>query len=277
MGTPHATYDLGSPPALALMRRILILGGGDVGSAVAHRLHLAQFEVLICERPSSTHLRRGMAFTDALFDGSALLEGVSAHWQSDVAAVCACWAEKSAIPMVTLPEAQLLESVRFDVIIDATMRRELLHADLRPLAPLTIGLGPGFAPGRNCHVAIETQWGESMGRVLRDVPAATRSGGPRKLDGVSRERFVFAEEPGQWHTHAQLGQCVAPGEVIGELAGQPIRAPIGGTLRGLARDGVAIAASGHLAEIDPRVTPEVNGLSERPLAIALGVMSVLGF
>lgn len=256
-------------------RRILVLGGGDVGSAVAHQLFREHFGVLISERPVSTHLRRGMAYTDALFEGRALLEGVEARLQPDVDAVCSCWATEQAIPVVTMPESELLSSLRFDVLVDATMRREPLRADLRGLAPLAIGLGPGFTPGCNCHVAIETQWGESMGQVLRDVPAAPRAGGPRALDGVSRERFVLAPSTGQWHTRTQLGQHVARGDVIGELDGLEIHTPLDGALRGLARNGVAVRMGGHLAEIDPRSVPEVRGLGERPLAIARGVLSVL--
>jgi xanthine dehydrogenase accessory factor len=254
--------------------RVLVLGGGDVGSAVAHRLHEAGWQVLISERSGSAHARRGMAFTDALFDGSAMLAGVEASRQSDIAGILACWAAARSIPIVTLPEGELIAQLRFAVIVEATMRRHV-PPDLRSHAPLAIGLGPGHVPGRNCHIAIETQWGEAMGKVLHGEPAAARSGGPRALDGVTRERFVTAGRTGTWRARTMLGERVAAGAVLGELEGEAIRAPIAGTLRGMARDGVRVQCGHRVIEVDPRALPEVHGLGERPRAIAAGVAQAL--
>ena len=255
--------------------RVLIIGGGDVGSAIAHVLFRSGFAVVISERQQSTHARRGMAFTDALFDGSALLEGIEARWLPDVAAVEDCWKDGSFIPLTTVPETQLLAMLRFDVVVDATMRRNRIPPDLRSPGATAVGVGPGYSPGVNCDVAIESQWGESMGRVLRDSPAAERSGGPRALDGVTRERFAKAPLDGVWHTRATLGQVVRAGDVLGQLEGELITAPISGHLRGLAHDGVRVMRGQVLLEVDPRATPQVHGLGERPFAIARGVAEAL--
>lgn len=257
-------------------RRVLVLGGGDVGSAVAHQLFRAGARVLICDRPRSTHARRGMAFTDALYDGTAVLDGVEAQWCADVAAVQVCWSAGRVLPIVSVPEDGLLQALRFDVLVEATMRRIRPDLDLRTLAPMAIGIGPGHVPGGNCHIAIETQWGDAMGRVLHDAPAAARSGGPRALDGVTRERFVVAARRGTWRTHAQLGARVSAGELLGHIDGLAVHAPIAGTLRGLTRDGVLVLADQRILEVDPRSAPEVRGLGERPRAIAAGVAQALG-
>jgi xanthine dehydrogenase accessory factor len=257
-------------------RRILVVGGGDVGSAVACELFRQGMQVLIAERTVSSHARRGMAFTDALFDGSAMLEGVLGLRVADVPAVHACWNTAAAIPIATMPESQLASAIGFQAVVEATMRRWTQTPDLRAMAALTIGLGPGYAPGGNCHIAIETQWGVDMGRVLRDQPAAERSGGPRALAGVTRERFVSAPDTGVWRTSTTLGQPVRAGDEIGRIATLSIRAPIDGYLRGVARDGVEVHAGQCLLEVDPRATPEITGLGERPRAIARGVVEALG-
>lgn len=262
-------------PRSAASVRALVLGGGDVGSAVAHALFRRHASVLIAERLRSAHARRGMAFTDALFDGHATLDGVAARYLHDLPAVEACWRQRDCVPIVTLAEELLAATYRFDVLIEATMRREPVRADRRGAAGYVIGLGPGYMPGINCHAAIETQWGTSMGEVLHDRPAAPRAGGPRALDGVTRERFVPAAAAGRWRTTAALGQTVQPGDVLGHLEGQPVRAPIAGTLRGLSRDGVEVLAGARLVEVDPRRKPEIRGLGERPLAIARGVLAAL--
>jgi xanthine dehydrogenase accessory factor len=262
-----------SAPTAAI--QILIRGGGDVGSAVAHVLFRRGAKVLICELTRSPHARRGMAFTDALFDGSATLEGVVAQWVPDVAAVRDCWREGGRVPLITMAESLLTAAIRFDVVIDATMRRESVRQDLRPMSACTIGLGPGYIPGVNCHIAIETQWGEAMGQVLHDRAAAVRSGGPHPLDGVTHERFVPAHASGVWRTNAVLGQSIRAGELVGQLGDEAVRAPIDGHLRGLTRDGVAVVAGQRLVEVDPRSAPETAGLGERPLAIAAGILSAL--
>jgi xanthine dehydrogenase accessory factor len=256
-------------------RKVLILGGGDVGSAVAHVLFRRGLRVLICERPRSAHARRGMAFTDALFDGRAMLEGVQARCLPDMPAVEACWAAADAVPIVTIPESVLIAASHFDVIVNATMKRTSEPLDLRPLAGFSVGLGPGYAPGHNCDVAIETQWGPTMGQVLRDQPAAVRSGGPHPLAGVTRERFAIAPCAGTWKTAAVLGQQVRAGDPLGQLGEHSICAPIDGQLRGLVRDGVEVLSEQRLIEVDPRAEPQVAGLGERPLAVANSVAEIL--
>jgi xanthine dehydrogenase accessory factor len=264
------------PRARPTDRRVLIIGGGDIGSAVAHILFDCGLKVVICERQRSSHARRGMAFTDSLFDGRSTLAGVDARLEADLPGILARWEAGDAIPITTTPEALLAAAMRFDVVVDATMRRDHEPPDQRALTDLFIGLGPGYEPGRNCHVAIETQWGLSMGSVLRDRSAAVRSGGPRALAGVTRERFAVAPCSGKWHTTAALGQALRAGDPVGQLGGHLILAPISGHLRGLSRDGVEVMAGQRLLEVDPRPMPEINGLGERPLAIAAGVAEALG-
>ena len=59
--------------------RIVVLGCGDVGSAVARRLFLQGANVVLADVEAPAHPRRGMAFADAWFDGTATLEGVVAQ------------------------------------------------------------------------------------------------------------------------------------------------------------------------------------------------------
>jgi len=258
------------------IERVLVVGGGDIGSAIAHSLFRRGIRVLVSERERSPHSRRGMAFTDALFEGQASLDGVTARWQPDLAGVRECWQRLDAVPVVTLPEESLISSLAFDAIVEATMRRYQAPPDLRSLAPCTIGVGPGYMPGENCHVAIETQWGPAMGKVLRDRAPASRSGGPVALAGVTRERFAIAPAAGIWRTGLSLGQRVEAGEELGRLGQQQVRVPISGYVRGLSRDGVQVPAGQRVAEVDPRDEPQVFGLGERPRAIAEGVVLALG-
>ena len=56
--------------------KVVVRGAGDIGSAVAHRLF--REACVIHEGPKPTTTRRGMAFSNAIFDGRASLDGIDA-------------------------------------------------------------------------------------------------------------------------------------------------------------------------------------------------------
>jgi len=127
------------------MLRILVLGVNDVASAVAWLLWSEGKKVVLGSEPMPTVTRRGMAFADAVFDGTAVLEGVRAQRVDTVEAAEALLATRAAIPVfVGWVVEELVGVVRPDVLVDARMRKRVRPESLRGLAPLTIGLGPGF-------------------------------------------------------------------------------------------------------------------------------------
>lgn len=258
-------------------QRILVLGAGDVGSAVAHRLFMYGADVVLADIPAPAHTRRGMAFTDAWFDGTATLEGVVALLVAEANDLDAQLTVMDAIPCTSAPPARAAAELRPHALVDARMRKRSVPEDLRALAPVVVGLGPGFTPGSNCTLAIETAWGDRLGKVLSQESASQLAGEPRALDGVGRERFVYTQAAGLWQTQARIGDTVSAGMLVGTLNGQPLLAPLVGALRGLSHDGVAVQAGQKLVEIDPRVQPDTHGLGARPSTIARGVGLALGF
>lgn len=256
--------------------RILIRGSGDVASAVAHRLFVLGHAVLIHEHSQPTHIRRGMAFTDAVFDGKAGLQGVWAKCpreREDVQRMLACG---RAIPVCTGPLEEALDLMHPDVLVDARMKKRSLPEAQIGLAPLTIGLGPNFSAGVNVDIAIETAWGESLGRILHAGTTQPLEGEPRPIDGLGRERCVYAEEPGVLHTRVGIGDWVEAGEAVARINGRVICAPVSGHVRGICHDAVAVPAGGKILEIDPRRDKAgVFGLGERPLRIAEAVLHAL--
>jgi xanthine dehydrogenase accessory factor len=57
---------------------VLVRGVGDVGSAVAVVLFRAGYSVAMHDDPAPSTPRRGMAFADAVFDGWATLDSLTA-------------------------------------------------------------------------------------------------------------------------------------------------------------------------------------------------------
>ena len=144
------------------------------------------------------------------------------------------------------------------------------------LAPLTIGLGPNVVAGETTHLAIETQWGEDLGKVLRAGATRALGGEPRSFDGHGRDRFVYAPVAGVLRTSAAIAQRVRAGEVVATIGDEPLAAPLDGILRGLTHDGVEVQRGTKVLEVDPRGDPsKVVGLGPRPLRIAEGVLRAI--
>ena len=126
---------------------------------------------------------------------------------------------------------------------------------------------------RTADVVIETMWGDRLGVILREGCALPLGGEPRAIEGVGRERIVYAPVAGLLRSDLQIGEPVAVGAVVATIDGTPLHAPISGTLRGLTRPGVLVVRGDKVLEVDPR-PPEragFSGLGERPRRIADGV------
>lgn len=255
------------------MRRIVIRGTNDVASAVAHRLFLAGDAVVLQDGPQPTTTRRGMAFADAVFDGRATLAGVVAIRVADPAGLAPLLAACASIPVVVADVPAVLAAVRPEVLVDARMRKRAQPEPQRGLAPLVIGLGPNFVAGENVDLAVETSWGEDLGRVVTHGATFPLEGEPRPLAGRGRDRYLYAPVTGIFRTRCRIGEAVRAGEVVAHLDGVPLQAPLAGVLRGLTRDGVPVAAGTKVVEVDPRGPGAVvAGIGERPGRIADGVL-----
>lgn len=257
------------------MKAALVLGAGDVGSAVAHALHSAGFAVAIADGAEPAHPRRGMAFADAFWDGSAELAGLRAVLARDEVALGRILDAREAVTATSLPAAKVLAVRPFAALVDARMRKRAVPPDVRGLTPLSVGLGPGFVAGVNCDVAVETSW-EALGQVVHAGATLPLRGEPRPIDGIGRERALYAPQAGLFRTARRIGDTVAAGAIVAELDGLPLRAPLAGVLRGLVRDGVRVAAGAKVVEVDPRGDPRLCfGIGERPGRIASAVRAVL--
>lgn len=259
------------------MARVLVRGTGDIGSAVAHALALAGHVVVLHDEPHPPHPRRGMAFTDALFDGTATLESLLAKRApapADLPPMMACG---HAVPATDAPFDKTLRLVEPDVLVDARVRKHDAVEPLAGRAPFTVGLGPGFVAGEHADVVIETGWGGDLGRAIRKGAARDYGGEPRDLGGHGRERFVYAPAKGRFRTELAIGASVAEGQVVARIGTLAILAPFAGVLRGLTHDGAQVAVGTKVVEVDARADPRAAfGIGERPRRIAAGLLEVIG-
>lgn len=234
-----------------LDRFAVILGTNEIASAVAVLLRKGGYGVVLSHDPLPPVIRRKMAFHDALFDDAISVAGIAAQ-RADTGLEIRTGLGRA--PGVLVTELGLLDLIvlrGLDLLVDARMQKYLTTPDLRRLAQLTIGLGPGFCGGDNCDVAIETR-PDKAGQVIRQGPTDPPDGISRRLGNHGGERFVRSEFPGRWQTAIEIGARVFKDFVVGHLGNVPVRAPFDGILRGIVRDGTEIPAGVKLLEIDPR-------------------------
>lgn len=257
----------------ARTERVLVRGIGDVGSAVAHCLFSAGYAVVIHDGPTPTTSRRTMAFTDAVFDGRAELAGLTAARVDDLSALDAILSARQVIPVTVGDFDATLNALRPAVLVDARMRKRARPEIQRGLASLTIGLGPNFVAGEMVDLAVETSWGDGLGKIITHGPTRPLAGEPRPIAGHTRDRFVYAPVAGVFRTDHRIGAPVRAGEVVARIGDSPLTAPLSGILRGLTHDGVPVEAGTKAIEVDPRGdAATISGIGERPMRIADGVL-----
>lgn len=246
-----------------------------MASGVAHRLHRGGMRVCLTEVARPLAVCRGVAFSEAVFDGTKEIMGVTAELaEATSEAIGAVW-RRGNIPVVVDPAAAIKERLRPDVLIDALMAKKNTGTQIGD-APLVIGLGPGFQAGQDVHLVVETSHEYNLGGIITSGRAEANTGNPVMVGGLARERVVWADRPGVFTTDNNIGDTVTAGQVVGQLDGRPVAAPLGGMLRGLLRDGVTVVKGAKLIEVDQVNDPQICGfIADKIRVIADGVLTAI--
>jgi xanthine dehydrogenase accessory factor len=253
---------------------ILIRGGGEMASGIAHRLHQSRMKVLITEVATPTAVRRTLAFAEAVYLGSQTVENVKAVLVKDAGEAEIAW-QTGHIPLLVDPDARIREIVAPDVLIDAIMAKKNTTTRISD-APLVIGIGPGFVAGSNAHAIVESNRGYNLGRVIWDGSAEPDTGVPAPVSGYAEARVFRAPRSGCFTGLREIGDHVQSGECVAEVDGAPITAQISGMIRGMLRSGIPISAGAKVGDIDPRGQREYcYSISDKSRAIAGGVLEAI--
>ena len=228
---------------------VLIRGGGEIASGVAHKLARAHFRVCLTETPHPLAVSRGVAFCEAIYDGEKEVEEVVARKVESANDISKTWQE-SQIPIIVDPEALVKDTLKPQILVDAIMAKKNLGTRITD-APLVIGLGPGFKAGKDVHMVVETNDSQNLGRVIREGEAEKDTGIPIAIEGLTFERALHSPTGGIFQTDKEIGDLVTAGDVIASVAEQPIKAEIDGIIRALLRNRTAVEKGTKLGEIDP--------------------------
>ncbi len=268
---------------------VLIRGAGGMASGIAVRLMRSGISrICMLEQPRPRAVQRLASFSDAVYEGFSVVEGVTAALVQHPRELPGLWSS-NCLGILIDPAALCLRALRPTVCIDATGDRQGVFSLTD--APLVIGLRPAHQPGLHAHVVIETS-GPGLGRVLRAHPATEGQARSGPADLPEPCAFsLHAPHEGVFRTGHDIGEYVRSGQVIGHVhnAGLPasrmssadtadayaVIAPVSGTLRGILRDYTPVTVHSRLARIDPRDDVSCHQISDRALAVGGGVLEAI--
>ncbi len=250
---------------------VLIRGGGEMASGVAHRLAKCHFKVCMTEVARPTAVRRGVSFSEAVFEGEKTVEGVTAKLIDSFHQIPELW-NASMVPIMVDAEATVKDFVKPSVLVDAILAKRNVGTRITD-APLVIGLGPGFRAGRDVHLVVETNRGHNLGRVIPEGEAEGNTGVPGEIAGFSVERVLRASKAGRLKSLKGIGDHVDAGDIVALVDDAPIKAQVKGVIRGLLRDGSEVYEGMKTGDVDPRGIREFcYSMSDKVRAIGGGVL-----
>ena len=294
---------------------IICRGAGDLATGIIHRLHRAGHRVIALETDYPAAIRRQVSFCEAVYDGSAVVEGVTARLvpaladaetdtetysgENDTPAahiVSEKWdssaieavLEAGEIPLLIDPKGESIALLKPDVVVDAIIAKKNLGTTIN-MAPLVLGVGPGFTAGQDVHLVIESMRGHNLARIITDGMAQPNTGVPGNIAGFTSERVIHAPAAGYIHDVRKIGDIVQKGDEIARIYRDkesydnalseyvPVNATITGIIRGLIREGYYFRKGFKIADIDPRESELSNcfTISDKARSIAGSVLEAV--
>ena len=294
---------------------IICRGAGDLATGIIHRLHRAGHRVIALETDYPAAIRRQVSFCEAVYDGSAVVEGVTARLvpaladaetdtetysgENDTPAahiVSEKWdssaieavLEAGEVPLLIDQKGESIALLKPDVVVDAIIAKKNLGTTFN-MAPLVIGVGPGFTAGQDVHLVIESMRGHNLARIITDGMAQPNTGVPGNIAGFTSERVIHAPAAGYIHDVRKIGDIVQKGDEIARIYPDkesydnalseyvPVNATITGIIRGLIREGYYFRKGFKIADIDPRESEITNcfTISDKARSIAGSVLEAV--
>ena len=252
---------------------IIVRGAGDLATGIIAKLHNANFNVIALETSQPTSIRRYVSFSEAIYNNQFEVEGIKAT-------LCTSSnLEKTlsqGIALLIDPKAELIDQIKPLAVVDAIIAKRNIVTRIN-MAPIVIGVGPGFESTVDCHAVIETKRGHDLGRIYYQGCAYPDTKIPGNVAGYTIERVIKAPISGELKVIKDITAIVDKGETILTIDGVEVKAQIPGLIRGMIRDKTFVKKGMKIADIDPRVEEKDNcyKISDKARCIAGGVLEAI--
>lgn len=182
---------------------------------------------------------------------------------------------KGQVPVIVDPSCRIVREMSPGVVVDATLAK-CARGMNRDMAPLTIGLGPGWEAGRDVHAVVETNRGHNLGRVIWEGTAEPNTGIPEAVLGYGRERVLRAPVDGTVRHVVDIGDAVKQGATVCYVQDAAVKAALSGVVRGLIAEGLTVRKGVKIGDIDPRGRKEYcSTISDKARAVGGGVLEAI--
>lgn len=255
-------------------KSVIILGGGDIASGVALRLHRTGLNILITELKQPMAIRRLVSYAEAVYAGFIQIEDVIGRRIDHVREADSVW-EDDQIAVIADESASSINLLQPVVVVDGRMTKRSPDYK-KDIAPMVIGLGPGFIAGDNCHAVVETNRGHFLGRVSWDGSAEADTGIPEAVLQHQADRVLRSPADGTFTPVMEIGKKAKKGDILAEVDGIAIQAPFDGVVRGLLHSGIKVREGLKVGDLDPRNDQTYARLvSDKGLAVGGGVLEAI--
>ena len=194
---------------------VVIRGAGDLATGIALRLHRAGYQIVMTDLPAPTSIRRTVCFSEAIRLGEMTVEDISAR-KAETPEKALTLAQSGVVAVLADPAGACIPALRPGAVVDAILAKKNLGTALTD-APVVIGVGPGFTVGIDCHAAVETMRGHTLGRALYTGSPLPNTGIPGLIGGRSGERVLRAPADGIFEPRMEIGQLVHEGMKCGDI------------------------------------------------------------
>ncbi|MEK0452920.1 MAG: hypothetical protein AGIKBDMD_00870 [Synergistaceae bacterium] len=249
----------------------IVRGGGDLATGIIYRLWKIGFKVLCLEIPKPLVVRMTVSAALAVFEGECIVDNMNVRLIDDLNKIYM----HDDVSIIVDPEGESINIIRPALVVDAIMAKKNIGTNIN-MAPLVIGIGPGFVAKKDVHYVVETKRGHYLGRLIEEGMAIPDTGIPGVEMGYSIERLLRAPCDGYIDHKKDIGDHVEPGDLIGKVGREEIRATIPGMLRGLIHPSVCVKKGLKIGDIDPRnVREHCFSITDKALAISGGVLEAV--
>ena len=106
------------------LRTVIVRGGGDIASGTIQKLYRSGFNVLVLEIEKPTAIRRNVAFSDAIYNGEATVEGIKAIRAYNLNDINNAFKNKY-IPIVVDAKGDFINKIKPFAVVDAILAKKI--------------------------------------------------------------------------------------------------------------------------------------------------------